>query len=137
MAGGRQADGRSLRVGGTPTVRMLTDTVVSLGVPGAADWRTRLMGGHGVRPGELAALWRGADLRDVRETQITIRMDFTNFLDYWEPSINGPVLPALLNGFAPEWHECVRSAVESAYLVGEMDGPRSFASTAWVVTGVR
>ena len=54
-----------------------------------------------------------------------------------ERTINGPVLPALLNGLGSEWHERVRSAVESAYLVGEMDGPRSFASTAWVVTGVR
>jgi len=123
--------------GGTMTVRMLTDTVVALGVPGAEAWRARLMGGPGVRPGELAALWRGAGLRDVREGQITIRMDFANFLDYWEPTINGPVLPALLSGLAPEWHERVRGAVESAFLAGDADGPRSFASTAWVVAGSR
>jgi hypothetical protein len=84
--------------GGLTVTRVMADTVVALGVPGAASWRARLMGGPGVRPGELAALWRGADLHNVREAEITIRMDFANFADYWEPASQGPVLPGLLNG---------------------------------------
>lgn len=123
--------------GGVPIGRMMADTVVALGVPAAEAWRARYMGGPGVRPGELAALWRGADLRNVREAQITIRMDFANFLDYWEPASKGPLLPSLLNGLSPEWYERVRSAVESAFLLGEAGGPRSFAATAWVAAGTR
>jgi SAM-dependent methyltransferase len=118
-------------------MRISYDTIVALGVPGAETWRVRLLGGPGVRPGELAKLWRGAGLRDVREGQITIRMDFANFADYWEPAIQGPLLPGLLHGLSPEWHERVRRAVESAFLVGDADGPRSFAATAWVVAGMR
>jgi SAM-dependent methyltransferase len=123
--------------GGVTVTRMLNDTVVALGVPGAESWRARLMGGPGVRPGELATLWGRAGLRDVREAQITIRMDFANFADYWEPAIQGPLLPGLLRGLSPKWHERVHNAVESAFLVGELDGPRSFAATAWVVAGIR
>jgi SAM-dependent methyltransferase len=123
--------------GGVTSTRMLNDTIVALGVPGAESLRARLMGGPGVRPGELATLWRGANLRNVRGAQITIRMDYANFADYWEPASQGPLLPGLLGGLAPEWHERVRSAMESAFLVGEADGPRSFAATAWVVAGMR
>jgi hypothetical protein len=101
--------------------------------PGAESWRARQTGGPGVRPGDLATLWRAAGLRDAREGQITIAMDFVNFADYWEPTIQGPLLPSLLHGLSPEWHERVRRAVESAFLVGDADGPRSFAATAWVV----
>jgi SAM-dependent methyltransferase len=123
--------------GGVITARMPYDTIVALGVPGAESWRARQLGGPGVRPGELATLWRAAGLRDVREGQITIRMDFANFADYWEPAIQGPILPGLLHGLSPEWHERVRRAIESAFLVGDADGPRSFAATAWVVAGIR
>ena len=108
-----------------------------VGVPGAESWRAGQFGGPGVRPGELAKLWRAAGLRDVREGQITIRIDFSNFADYWEPAIQGPLLPGLLKGLSPDWHERVRSAVESAFLVGDADGPRSFVATAWVVAGKR
>jgi SAM-dependent methyltransferase len=123
--------------GGVITARMPYDTSVALGVPGAESWRARQLGGPGVRPRELATLWRAAGLRDVKEGQITIRMDFANFADYWEPAIQGALLPGLLHGLSPEWHERVRRAVESAFLVGDPDGPRSFAATAWVVAGMR
>jgi len=118
--------------GGVIAARMLHDTMVALGMPGA-----RFMSGPGVRPGELAALWRGAGLRDVRETEITIRMHFANFADYWEPTIHGPILPGLLRGLSSKWYERLRSAQERAFLLGEPDGPRSFAATAWAAAGLR
>ena len=123
--------------GGVTITRMLSDTVVALGVPGAGRWRARFLGGPGVRPGALTTLWRGADLRNVREAQITIRMDFVNFADFWDSTSQGPILPGLLHGQAHEWQERVRSAVESAFLLVEADGPRSFTATAWIVTGMR
>src|SRR6516164_7905063 len=98
--------------GGTvrPTIAM-----GNVGVPGAESWRAGQFGGPGVRPGELAKLWRAAGLRDVREGQITIRMDFSNFADYWEPAIQGPLLPGLLHGLSPDWHERVRSSCGESF----------------------
>jgi len=83
---------RDLR-GGVITARMPYDTSVALG----------------------AKLWRAAGLRDVREGQITIRMDFANFADYWEPAIQGPLLPGLLHGLSPDWHERVRSSCGESF----------------------
>ena len=37
------------------------------------------------RPGELAEAWRSAGLIDVRDTMLTISMDFASFADYWAP----------------------------------------------------
>jgi len=101
--------------GGVTTARMSYDSIVALGVPGAESWRARALGGPGVRPGERAKLWRAAGLRDVREGQITIRMDFANFADYWEPAIQGPLLPGLLHGLSPDWHERVRSSCGESF----------------------
>ena len=70
------------------------------------------------------------DLREGQQAQITIHMDFANFADYWEFTRRVPWLPGLLDGLPSEWHQRVCSAVESAFLVGEADGPRSLAATA-------
>lgn len=50
------------------------------------------------------------DLREVQQAQITIRMDFANFADYWEPTRRVPLLPGLLDGLPSEWHQRVCSA---------------------------
>lgn len=125
--------------GGLTVTRVMADTVVGTGIPGGAAWRARLMGGPGVRPGHLASMWQAAGLRQIREAEITIRMNFANFADYWDPVSQGSTLPGLLDGLPPEakWPERIRDALESSFLLGDPDGPRSFAATAWVVAGLR
>jgi hypothetical protein len=67
---------------------------------------------------------------------LTIRMDFASFLDFWAPNTgkDGPVAEyvATLSSLAKTQ---LRKTVERAYLDGEVDGPRSYAATAWVVKG--
>jgi SAM-dependent methyltransferase len=41
------------------------------------------------RAGELSALWRGADLENIREQSIDISMKFESFADYWDPFLLG------------------------------------------------
>ena len=37
----------------------------------------------------MASLWRRLGLRDVEQTSITIRMEFTSFEGYWQPFTTG------------------------------------------------
>jgi len=41
------------------------------------------------QPGELARAFAAAGLEQVTEASLTIRMDFSNFDDYWQPLIHG------------------------------------------------
>ena len=91
----------------------------------------------GCPPGCLAALWREAGLDDIRETEITIRVEYADFADLWDPISNGPAFGAYFRSLSPEWQARVREGVEAAYLAGDPDDPRSFAITAWAVAGTR
>lgn len=78
-----------------------------------------------MRPGDLDMLWRGAGLRDVREGQITVRMEFADFDDMWQPLNQGPGLGLLYNGLSPGWQQKVGNAIrgDRMQLVGG-NGPR-------------
>lgn len=88
------------------------------------------------QPGELVAAWRAAGFADVEEQQLSIRMEFADFEDYWRPYLgkDGPGAE-YVGSLAPEDRSRIESAVRSAYLDGEPDGPRSYAALAWAVKG--
>ncbi len=88
------------------------------------------------RPGELARVWSDVGLSNVVQESVTIRMDFGSFVDFWAPigGKEGPVAE-YVGGLGLEGAERLREAVRLAYLDGEVDGPRSYAATAWVVKG--
>jgi hypothetical protein len=88
------------------------------------------------RPGELARAWDEAGLVNVAQDMRTIRMDFACFTDFWTPAEGGegPVAEFVGSLERPAKSK-LRNAVQSAYLDGEADGPRSYAATAWVVKG--
>ena len=88
------------------------------------------------RPGELAAAWRAAGLRDVRETVLSIRMEFSSFADYWTPYVgrDGPGAE-YVGSLGTAERERLEAAVRAAYLDGEPDGARSYAALAWAVKG--
>jgi hypothetical protein len=89
------------------------------------------------RPGELTAVWRAAGFTNIRETALSIRMEFSAFDDFWTPLAgkDGPgaeyvaTLPA-------EKRDRLLDMVRRAYLDGEPDGARSYAAIAWAVAGV-
>lgn len=121
--------------GGFVALRLVLDAAAMLGEVGrrerAAAYTRPLS-----RPGELAHLWTNAGLREVVQDSLTIRMDFAAFSDFWDPvqGREGP-LAAFVGRLAPADVERLREAVRLAYLDGELDGPRSYAATAWVVKG--
>lgn len=120
--------------GGLVSYRMFFDTAGALF--SGDDQRARNFTRPMTRPGELAKAWTAAGLANVRDTMLTIRMEFAGFDDYWLPFEGkegpGAQYVATLN---PDQKERLRSAVRVAYLAGEPDGPRSYAATAWAVSG--
>lgn len=121
--------------GGLVYQRMLWDTVASID-PVAAATRDRIFSAPLGLPDGMVDLWRAAGLEDVTRSSLTIRMDFSDFADYWEPLLGGqgPV-GGYVAGLDPEMQARVRDAVEAAFLAGASDGPRSLTATAWAVKG--
>lgn len=121
--------------GGFVAFRMIFDAAAMLdprGQAARASAYTRPLS----RPGELARAWQAAGLRDVVQDMRTLRMDYGSFADFWTPAdgSEGPIA-AFIGSLDAAAKARLREAVRSAYLDGEVDGPRSYAATAWVVTG--
>jgi hypothetical protein len=88
------------------------------------------------RSGDLARAWREAGLHDVVDGAITIRMEFADFDDFWTP-MDGKdgSFAEYVSTLSVEGKGKLRDALRLAYLDGDMDGPRSYAATAWTVKG--
>lgn len=89
------------------------------------------------RPGELAAAWQAAGFKDIRETTLCIRMEFSAFDDFWTPLAgkDGPAAEYVAT-LTAERQARLRDMVRDAFLDGEPDGARSYAAIAWAVAGV-
>jgi SAM-dependent methyltransferase len=121
--------------GGFVANRMFYDTAAALD-PKANDRRARNYTRPMTKPGELARAWREANLRDVVETSLSIRMEFTSFEDYWAPydGRDGPAAAYVATLGKAERARLI-DAVRAAYLDGEPDGFRSYAALAWAIKG--
>jgi hypothetical protein len=73
----------------------------------------------------------------VRHCSLTIRIEYRNFADYWEPiaAAQGPV-GDYVKSLPPDRLSTLAAAVRRAYLAGRSDGARSMAATAWAALGV-
>ena len=124
--------------GGVPYQRMLFDTAAALDPENAQAVRTKVFSTPLTGPGELAATWKKIGLREITQASLTIRMEFQSFADYWEPFLGGQgITGAYVKGLNGEKRSLIERYVRLAYLCGGEDGPRSFASTAWAVRGLR
>jgi len=121
--------------GGFVANRMFFDTAAVLD-PKAGQRRAGNYTRPLTRPGELSEAWRNAGFREVSETLLAIRMEFTSFADYWAPYLgnDGPGAEYVRTLGDPE-RARLQAAVQAAYLDGEADGPRSYAALAWAVRG--
>jgi SAM-dependent methyltransferase len=121
--------------GGLVFQRMLWDTAVAID-PQARQVRDRLFAHPLAIPGGLAALFRSTGLDQVETGSLTIRMDFVDFADYWEPLLGGqgPV-GTYFTALDQDLRDRIRAAVRDAYCSGASDGPRSLTATAWAVRG--
>src|SRR5215468_8081618 len=121
--------------GGMPSWRLFWDTIRALEPEAAgksANPTKRPMTGEG----ELRAAFESAGFSGVADTMLVIRMDYANFDDFWQPMAYGQ---GTFGGFFDALSETrrvrLRDAVRAAYLAGDSDGPRGFASVAWAVRG--
>jgi SAM-dependent methyltransferase len=89
-------------------------------------------GGAGVQAGHLAELAADAGVRDVEPEELTVRVPYRDFDDWWTPYTMG-VGPAgdWVAGLDPGEREQVRAAC-AAHLPA---GPFEISATAWAVTG--
>jgi hypothetical protein len=84
----------------------------------------------------LPNLFRAGGLKDIETQSLTIRMDFADFDDYWQPFLGGqgPV-GTYFAKLTPDLKARIGEAVRDAYCSGAADGPRSLTATAWAVRG--
>jgi SAM-dependent methyltransferase len=122
--------------GGLVFQRLFWDTAAGLD-PGAGVARDRLFSGPLTVPDGLPALWHDAGLAAVERGSITIRMEYADFADYWEPLLGGqgPV-GAYVEGRPADRRRQIEERVRAAFLSGAPDGPRSLTATAWAVRGI-
>jgi SAM-dependent methyltransferase len=122
--------------GGNSVHRIVLDTA-AVQDPEAEKHRAEFHSGEVSRPGGLGKLWRAAGLTEVVEMPIVVRMDFADFDDYWQPIAAGE---GRAGRYVGKLSEAARATLEGqvrrAYLCGDVDGPRSFASVALAVRGV-
>ncbi len=119
--------------GGLVFQRMLWDTVSAID-PAARATRDRIFANPLVLPEGLSSLFRQAGLSNVERRSLTIRMDFANFEDYWQPfqGGQGPV-GRYFAELTPDLKGRIKHAVRDAYCSGAPDGARSLTATAWAV----
>jgi SAM-dependent methyltransferase len=119
--------------GGLVFERILWDTAACIDPAARAvrDWR---FNAPTVLPDGMPRLFRDAGLDDVERASLTIRTDFADFDDYWQPlqGGQGPV-GQYFRGLASELKARIKDAVRDAYCSGAADGERSFTATAWAV----
>jgi hypothetical protein len=123
--------------GGLAYQRIFWDTAAGID-PDAGAARDRLFS-HALATREgLQRLWLSAGICDVETAPLTIRMDYADFDDYWEPLLGGqgPV-GVYVAGLDDGTRARVRASVRAAYLSGRPDGPRSLVASAWTVRGSR
>lgn len=122
--------------GGQPGIRMFWDTLVAI-EPQAEARRSAFLIRPTNRPNELASAFLKAGFAEVTETELSIRMEFANFDDYWIPLMAGQGTQATYLESLPEaTRQRIVSSVRNAYLAGQPDGPRSFVSVAWAARGI-
>jgi SAM-dependent methyltransferase len=121
--------------GGLVYQRMFWDTAAVIDARAEA-MRDRLFSGAIALPDGLPRLFESVGLAEVERTSITIRMDYADFADYWQPlgGGQGPV-GTYLEALAPQLRLRIEQAVARAYRSGAPDGHRSLTATAWAVRG--
>lgn len=122
--------------GGLVYQRIFWDTAAALD-PAADRARARHYSSPLTAPGEITQAFAAAGLARVEGSSLTVRMQYRDFADYWEPIENaqGPV-GDYVKGLGPERLATLAQAVRRAWLAGRGDGPRALAATAWAARGI-
>ncbi|MGH7635494.1 MAG: class I SAM-dependent methyltransferase, partial [Gemmatimonadaceae bacterium] len=118
---------------GMEMLRIFWDEAVALDpAAGARDERRMPL----CRQGELTALWRAHNLRDVSEEALAIQTVFSSFDDYWSPFLGqqGPA-GAYVATLAANDRERLRRGLRRRLQGDNGDGPIVMSARAWAVRG--
>jgi len=122
--------------GGTPHQRMFWDTAAALDDSAGAA-RDSTLSRPIYAPGALARIWAETGLVEIDQRSLMIRMDFTDFADYWAPFASGE---GGLGAYVATLDDARRARLErhlrAAYLTGRPDGERSFVAVALSCRGL-
>jgi SAM-dependent methyltransferase len=122
--------------GGTPHQRMFWDTAAALD-DSAATARDSTLSRPVYAPGALPRMWAETGLVEVDQRSLMIRMEFTDFADYWAPFASGE---GGLGAYVAALDDARRARLEhhlrAAYLTGRPDGERSFVAVALSCRGL-
>jgi SAM-dependent methyltransferase len=89
------------------------------------------------KQGQLAALWKENNLRDVEEQALVVELGFGSFDDYWSPFLLGQgAAGAWLAAQPPEKRDAVRERLRARILGSRADGPFTLKARAWAVRGI-
>jgi SAM-dependent methyltransferase len=121
--------------GGFAYTRLAWDIAAALD-PIAATERDKLLRTRFLRPGSLETLWTQSGLVDIRCRSLAMDMTFADFNDYWRPLLDaGQGFSRYFGALSAAAQSRVCEAVRAAFLVGDDDGPRSFAARAFAISG--
>lgn len=119
---------------GMRMLRVFWNAAVALD-PAAARWDEKNM--PFCRRGELGHLWREAGLREVRETELRITLEFRSFDDYWAPFLQGQgPAGSYAAGLSEEKRSALRNRLRKELLGSRPDGAFRMKARAWAVRGV-
>ena len=122
--------------GGLVYHRLFWDTAAGID-PDAGAARDCLFSHPLAQSTGILDLWKRAGLENIELGSLTIRMEYGDFHDYWDPLLAGQgPFGGYVKGLEPALRERVRERVRLAYLSGAPDGPRSMTATAWAVRGI-
>jgi ubiquinone/menaquinone biosynthesis C-methylase UbiE len=123
--------------GGLVFGRMFWDTAAMLD-PNAVDLRGKSLSRPITHQGGIAGEFEEAGLRNVKETVLTIAMNFADFQDFWAPFDGRESgFGMYVAGLDVGQKERFKSALRLAYLDGSSDGPRTYFANAWAARGLR
>jgi SAM-dependent methyltransferase len=114
--------------GGMTMLRAYWDSVREAGVEGRDE-----AGRFGSKPGELAALWREAGLRDVADTPITVSSEYLSFDELWSSFLGGVGPAGTHAANLGEKEQAVRDAFFRK--VGSPEGTFALTASAWYAAG--
>src|SRR5260370_31225986 len=114
--------------GGTPYQRMFWDTAAALD-DSAGTARDSTLSRPVYAPGAMERMWAEAGLVKIDQRSLMIRMDFTDFADYWAPFPSGEGgLGAYVATLCDPRRDRPGHRLRAAYLTGRLDGKRSFVA---------
>jgi SAM-dependent methyltransferase len=123
--------------GGLIFGRMFWDTAAMLDA-NAIELRGKSFSRVITHQGGIVTAFEKAGLVNVRETALTVAMNFTDFEDFWAPfdgSESG--FAAYVANLDAGQRDRFKRALQLAYLDGSADGSRSYFASAWAACGVR